>query len=166
MQVSTKRRSTCTLVRTSISSIIRLCSGPACRQASLRRRSWRQGLLAGKTKIMATNAISVLSQAACYVRAKSSRQMFGNEHDSGEKTEDAADEGSSTMLPTRSTIRFRASTSSFDLPALIDANRISGQIKEHSKKGQVKFSVYKDYLPTYTSFCFSFYSRSHPTACH
>ncbi|KAK9311885.1 P-loop containing nucleoside triphosphate hydrolase protein [Lipomyces starkeyi] len=139
----------------------------------------RQGLLAGKTKIMATNAISVLSQADSITLLREGEvietglceevmdkpnseiyqliKMFGNEQpEIGEKTEDEKDPLAKTNDDEDNfehhagnkvdhSLR-RASTASFNVPAQVDANRISGQIKEHAEKGQVKLSVYKDYL--------------------
>ncbi|KAK9492604.1 P-loop containing nucleoside triphosphate hydrolase protein [Lipomyces doorenjongii] len=133
----------------------------------------RQGLLAGKTKVMATNAISVLSQADNITLLREGEvvetglfaevmdkpnseiyqliKMFATEQlDTWEKTEDekdplatTADEEDNFEHHTGSKVDRslrRASTASFNLPALVDANN------EHTEKGQVKFGVYKDYL--------------------
>ncbi|KAK9234707.1 P-loop containing nucleoside triphosphate hydrolase protein [Lipomyces kononenkoae] len=144
-----------------------------------------EGLLASKTKIMATNAIAVLAQADSItmlrdgsvvetglyseVMKRKDSEIYKLIDDFGttqreqeevvEETEEKKDPLASSSdnedieevdyysgkfgAPLR-----RASTASFKKPALIDdvPNRRSKQAKEHSEKGQVKFSVYKEYI--------------------
>ncbi|KAK9465552.1 P-loop containing nucleoside triphosphate hydrolase protein [Lipomyces arxii] len=146
-----------------------------------------QGLLATKTKIMATNAISVLAQADSITMLRQGEVIetglyatvmgrtnseifklideFGNQRQ-GEAVEEKAEEKADPLASgsgsdeeeTDDESDFydgkfgarlrRASTASFKKPTLFDdiPNRRSKQIAEHAEKGQVKFSVYKEYI--------------------
>ncbi|ODQ75985.1 hypothetical protein LIPSTDRAFT_1389 [Lipomyces starkeyi NRRL Y-11557] len=108
---------------------------------------------------MATNAISVLSQADSIILFREGKvvetglfaevmdkpnseicqltKMTGNEQlDSGEKTEDEKDPLAKTA----------DEEDNFEHHAGNKFDHSLRRIKEHSEKGQVKFSVYKDYL--------------------
>ncbi|KAK9476428.1 P-loop containing nucleoside triphosphate hydrolase protein [Lipomyces japonicus] len=152
-----------------------------------------KGLLSSKTKIMATNAIPVLSVADSITMLRGGEivetglytdiinksqseiykliKEYGSEQHNEEEAvvdiqgqsfsenktthplatgdgEDEEEEEEEILESNFGISLRRASTASFKKPALIDdmPTRRSRQVKEHSEKGQVKMSVYKEYI--------------------
>ncbi|KAK9365725.1 P-loop containing nucleoside triphosphate hydrolase protein [Lipomyces kononenkoae] len=131
------------------------------------------GLLATKTKIMATNAIAVLTLAdsitmlrdggivetglysEILTRKDSEIYKLVDEFGTHRGQEEVLEETDNTdplasdgeLAGKFGVALRRASTASFKKPTLDDvSNRRSKQVKEHSEKGQVKLGVYKEYI--------------------
>ncbi|KAK9328040.1 hypothetical protein V1520DRAFT_13653 [Lipomyces starkeyi] len=146
---------------------------------------------------MATNAISVLSQADSIILFREGKvvetglfaevmdkpnseicqltKMTGNEQlDSGEKTEDEKDPLAKTAdeednFEHHAGNKFDHSLRRVSTPALsyrhwLTPTDIPGRLKSTPRRAKSSSVCIRTTckLPTYSSFCFSFYSRSHP----